>query len=427
MKNSICINRKLGSFAFLKGFRRTCIKVILICPILIISACNQPSRITFKHHVIANPLPGKAWGTGGFTLADYDKDGDLDATIQCRSNDDKVYWYEYAGADNWIPHFLGVAREYQLGAASLDVNRDGYADLVMGHIWFQNPGNLKSKPDTEWEGFKYNGDMPHENHDIVSVDVNLDRIPDVIMYNQSSSTLRWYNLTDPYNWTYTDIASDVNENDVHSGIFPNGVADIDNDGYPDAVMPMFWYKNPGTDSGKWVKRKWPYTPITPNPYGWGIRVWLGDMNNDGFNDMVYSDCDVQYSKVYLLINKNAGESWDKTELPLPESNVGESGSFHSLQVADFDNDGDLDIFAGEQEDATKLMKPKGLQERGIIFQNTGIKKNPEFSAIVIHKDNPGWHDTPDWRCRRRWGCRHCKQSMECRYYSLPYGLLGKQA
>ncbi len=41
---------------------------------------------------------------------------------------------------------------------------------------------------------------------------------EIVMYNQSASTLRWYNITDPYNWTYTDIASDVDENDVHSGI-----------------------------------------------------------------------------------------------------------------------------------------------------------------------------------------------------------------
>ncbi len=140
-------------------------------------------------------------------------------------------------------------------------------------------------------------------------------------------------------------------------LFPNGVVDLDNDNYPDAIMPLFWYKNPGVSGGEWVKKEYPYIPILPNPYGKGMRVWSGDINNDGFNDIIYSDCDVQFSKVYMLINENGGETWKKEEIPLPESNVGESGSFHSLQVADFDNDGDLDIFAGEQEDPNKLMKP----------------------------------------------------------------------
>lgn len=360
---------------------------------LVLYSCNPSPQIAFKHHVVANPLPSTAWGTGGFTLADYDKDGDLDVTIQCRSDDDKVYWYEYRGADSWIQHFVGIGREYQLGATALDVNRDSYTDLVLGHVWFQNPGNLKVEPDSEWEEHYYNGDMLHENHDIVTADINQDNIADIVMYNQSSSTLRWYNINDPYNWTYTDIASDVDENDVHSGIFPHGVVDLDNDDYPDAIMPLFWYKNPGVNGGgNWEKREFPYTLILPNPYGKGIRVWSGDMNSDGFNDIIYSDCDVQFSKVYLLINENGGENWKKEEIPLPDGNVENSGSFHSLQVADFDNDGDLDIFAGEQEDPNKLMKPDSLRERGIIFLNTGTVRNPEFSSIIIHEDNPGWHD-----------------------------------
>ncbi len=195
-------------------------------------------------------MPGTSWGTGGFTLADYDKDGDLDVTVQRRSDDDKAYWYENSGADKWIPHFIGIAEGYQLGAAAVDVNSDSYVDLVMGHVWFQNPGNLKIKPNSEWGKHLYNGDMLNANHDIVIADINLDGIEDIVMYNQSAGTLRWYNKTDPYNWTYTDIATDVDENYVHSGLFPRGVVDIDNDNYPDVIMPFFWYKNPGASGEK---------------------------------------------------------------------------------------------------------------------------------------------------------------------------------
>jgi len=54
-------------------------------------------------------------------------------------------------------------------------------------------------------------------------------------------------------------------------------------------------------------------------------------------------------------------------------------SFHSLGVADFDKDGNLDIFAGEQEDPDTYMmkdgklpmKPDGLKERGVIWVNSG--------------------------------------------------------
>ena len=91
----------------------------------------------------------------------------------------------------------------------------------------------------------------------------------------------------------------------------------------------------------------------------------------------------------------------KEMLPDPPTQAGDvpgTGSFHSLGVADFDNDGDLDIFAGEQEDATMTgrepllpMKPPGLKERGVIWLNSG-EKIPSFTTYVIHVDNPGWHD-----------------------------------
>jgi FG-GAP-like repeat len=365
---------------------------ILFTSFLVLNSCNSTSEISFRHHVVANPLPGNEWGTGGFTLADYDKDGDMDVTIQCRSDSDKVYWYEYRNADTWVPHFLGIGKEYQLGATAVDVDRDSNIDLVMGHVWFKNPGDLNTNKDSEWKENFYNGDMKEENHDIVCADINLDGTDEIIMYNQTSSTMRLYDITDPYNWTFTDVSSVVNENDVHSGIFPHGIVDLDNDKYPDAIMPLFWYKNPGKSGGEWVKNEYPYIPILPNPYGKGIRVWAGDINDDGLNDIIYSDCDVQFSKVYLLINGNGGETWKKEEIALPPGNVENSGSFHSLQVADFDNDGDLDIFAGEQEDATSLMKPDSLRERGIIFQNTGTIKKPSFTPIIINEDNPGWHD-----------------------------------
>ncbi len=360
--------------------------------LLMAISCSQPNNITFEHHSISDPLNGIEWGTGGFTLADFDNDGDLDVTVQRRSDDDKVYWFEYQSSENWIPHFIGVGKEYQLGATAVDVNQDSFIDLVLGHVWFQNPGNLSTNGGSEWKEFYYEGDMSHENHDIIAVDVNLDNKPEIVMYNQTASTLRVYNISDPYNWTYFDIASDVNRNNVHSGIFPQGIVDLNNDNYPDAVMPLCWYKNPGNSNEKWEETEWPYEPINPNPYGLGIRVWAGDLNGDGLNDIIYSDCDVQFSKVYMLLNQNGGESWLKKELEFPKSNVGETGSFHSLQVADFDNDGDLDIFAGEQEDPDDLMKPKGLKERGIIFQNIGNSKKPQFVPIVFHEDNPGWHD-----------------------------------
>ena len=128
-----------------------------------------------------------------------------------------------------------------------------------------------------------------------------------------------------------------------------------------------------------------------------------DLNGDGQNDIVYSDCDTGGSHVYWVENLGQGVKWERHALPDPPTaprDVEGTGSFHALGVADFDRDGDLDIFAGEQEDPDEYMtadgklamKPKGLKERGVIWENTGDAKHPVFVPVVIQIDNPGWHD-----------------------------------
>ena len=50
---------------------------------LLVSSFAQPeTNKYFRHHTIADPLPGpQEWGTGGFSLADFDNDGDADLVI----------------------------------------------------------------------------------------------------------------------------------------------------------------------------------------------------------------------------------------------------------------------------------------------------------------------------------------------------------
>jgi hypothetical protein len=38
------------------------------------------------------------------------------------------------------------------------------------------------------------------------------------------------------------------------------------------------------------------------------------------------------------------------------------------------------------------MKPPGLKERGVIWAGSP-GKSIQFTPVVIHVDNPGWHDT----------------------------------
>ena len=370
------------------------------CSLILSSLCigslfgqEISTSFAFSHFVIDQPLPGEGYGTGGFALADYDGDGDLDMTLSRRS-DTTLYWYAYQDDGSWDRYVAAKHGGGQLGAVALDVDQDGAMDLVMGRAWIRNPGDLAKMPDKSWEVHLYHGGMHQENHDFSLADMNQDGMIDIVAYAQGEGILRWYDRQNPMSWTYHDIAVDVNELNVHGGFAPKGAGDLSGDGYPDVLMPFYCYENPGSRPGSWKRHAWPYVDVGENLYGRSFRSWILDLDMDGDQDFVTADCDVGMSRAYWYENEGQGSSFKRNALPLPD---GPTGSFHSLAVADFDLDGDQDIFIGEQEDDSRLpqgsMKPLGLEERGIIFRNIGTVEGPIFQAQVIQTDNPGWHDT----------------------------------
>lgn len=347
----------------------------------------------WTHFTIADSLPGSAWGTAGPVLGNFDGDGRLDMALS-RREPQEAYWFQRRQDGVWVRHTIGRSPGLAdaLGAAALDIDGDGYLDLVFNRVWFKNPGNLKSNPDAPWLPQPFAGG----GHDIIAADLNGDGRLDIVTFN--GKELSYF---DPARGlAQTVIAKDL---DQHGGIAPHGVSDLNGDGFPDVVVAGAWFENPGRSKGTWTRHTWPHRVIPNASYGTSIRCWVADLNQDGKQDIVYSDCDTGGSHVYWVENKDRGEHWVPHDLPDPPTCPGDvpgTGSFHSLAVADFDGDGALDIFAGEQEDPDTYMtqqgrvpmKPPGLKPRGVVWANSG-GPNPSFVPVVIHVGNPGWHDT----------------------------------
>lgn len=350
------------------------------------------AAVRFQHFTIANPLPGTAWGTAGIPLADFDGDGDLDCALS-RRDAYGYWWYQRQTDSTWVQHTICVSTNIPqgLGAAALDIDNDGWTDLVFSRVWLKNPGTLKQDPDTPWSVNPFAG----AGHDILAADLNQDGRKDIVVFD--GETLVWF---DPaQSMASNTLARNVGH---HGGITPNGAGDLDGDGDLDLVIAGAWFENPGNGEGKWPRHNWPHLVITNASYGTSIRSWVVDVDRDGQNDIVYSDCDTGSSHVYWVRNEGKGAKWTRIPLPDPPTSPGcvpGTGSFHSLGVADFDRDGDWDIFAGEQEDPDAYMvrngklpmKAKGLKERGVVWVNSGSTP-PVFTPQVIQEDNPGWHD-----------------------------------
>jgi hypothetical protein len=340
----------------------------------------------FTHHYVSRDLPGDhGWGYGLVPPADFDGDGDVDYGIYARN--DSVYWFENRGIDDWVRHSAGALPTRGLGGAVHDVNGDGHPDILLAGLWYQNPGN---PTEASFERHTFDDRIDSEIHDMVLADINGDGQDDLVSLGDGEGVF-WYSIPDDptrdENWPRTTVTMSVlDENDdIHSGFFPQGIGDLDGDGDADIVLADRWLEN--QDEGtEWVRHLLPFG--ARGPWGLSSRTWIKDLNGDGHPDIISLESDGTGSGAAWLEN-DGGSPPSFTVHELPTTHRGTRGSFHSLYVGDFDNDGDADIFTVEQEDSSIL--PMGAGPRWFIWENDGGNP-PTFTERVIHRGRLGGHD-----------------------------------
>ncbi len=220
--------------------------LVLLCVFASLPAPAQISSALFRHHYIAREIPGKPLGVGASALADFDKDGDLDFAAYNRS-DGKFYWYEQITKDQWTPHLAGEFRISQLGCATMDVDGDGWVDIIIGGYWFRNTGRPRTEPFTR---FTYDSKILREIHDIVVADIDGDGRKDLAVLGDRDGCF-WYvippNPAQDADWPRTTITLEVlnDRADTHAGIHPAGIGDLDGDGDADVFVTDRWYENAG--------------------------------------------------------------------------------------------------------------------------------------------------------------------------------------
>jgi len=349
---------------------------------MMLSPLTIAADFKFQHHFIARDLPVTERGTGDYgltALADLDRDGDLDFVLGGRaSRPSQLYWFEFQAPDRWTQHRAGTDYLSDVGLAALDVDRDGWTDLICSGVWYRNTGRPR---EMEFDRFVFDENAAGA-HDILSADIDGDGKPDVVMMGDERTRLNalcWYSIpADPKQpWTRHSIGPPV-----HGAITPAGVADLDADGDLDVVRADTWFEN---DDGK--GRKWVAHANIPmgrkGPFGVCVRTAIIDLDGDGKKEVVIADADITDCKVAVLKNADGkGGNWSKTELPRSFT----YGSLHALAVADFNGDGRPDIVANEQEE----LLPTGRENpRWVIWENPGSNK---FVERVILDTKLGGHE-----------------------------------
>ncbi|MBC8468904.1 MAG: VCBS repeat-containing protein [Planctomycetes bacterium] len=315
---------------------------------------------------------------GQTSLVDVDKDGDLDWITGC--NGGQIWWFEYKAPDDWLRHTLAPKAPTDVGGTAFDIDGDGWIDQVSGQAWFRNTGNPR-----EEEFIMYPNAVTAGCHDNVAADIDGDGKLDVVAMSDKSA-LYWYKIpADPTKqWIEHKIGPPV-----HGAIDPAGVADIDGDGDNDVVRTNIWFENADGKGTKWTAHENIDFGQPEARYPLMTKTWISDIDKDGDNDIIQAEGDCISGRVAWHENRDGkGRIWIKHIIA---DKAGQD--YHSLALADFDNDGDLDVFSGggplTEKPPHKWFIWENLDGRGGSFKQHEIlsgKRCHEAKAADVDRD-----------------------------------------
>jgi len=300
---------------------------VVICVLCSYAYAGFPE---FECHQIAKI--GRSMGQT--SLVDIDKDRDLDWVVGERT---RTWWFEYVGPANWIQHDLGRGVRTDVGGTAFDIDGDGWIDQFCGTGWYRNPGKPRTEP---FEPFDSGTIICHDD---VAADINGDGKLDVVAISDQKNhkVTIWYEI--PANPRDKWIGHKIGGG-IHGGVGPAGVGDLDGDGDNDVVRGDVWFENVDGKGLKWTERAGLTPPggNRPDRFGLAIKVWNCDLDKDGDLDIVEAEADAVDGRVFWFRNQDKGKNWTCHLISANHTKQ----DLHSLAVADFDNDGDLDVFSG---------------------------------------------------------------------------------
>ena len=269
----------------------------------------------------------------GISLLDMDGDGFPDLLSG-------AYWYQNPGASGgeWKQHqfrTVGIHKEFvsDCGEWIVDVDHDGLPDLVTtgwiqnGLFWYKNPGPKATAAGVMWKAEKITDSFDTEGG--AFGDINGDGKPDVALAHYNRGGVIW-----------VDFGKDTprvhhlggREQDGH-GI---GIADINGDGKPDVLTPHGWFQQIDANNDKWQWHgDWDLGDT-------GFPILGYDVNHDGKLDLIYGQG--HGYGLYWLEQGGPKEHPTWTRHTIDES----FSQSHALALVDIDGDGVPELITGKR-------------------------------------------------------------------------------
>ncbi len=251
-----------------------------------------------------------------------------------------AYWYENPGAKGgeWKRHQFRTVETHlefvsDCGEWIVDVDHDGLPDLVTtgwitnGVWWFKNPGPAATAAGTMWNREKITDSYDTEGG--AFADINGDGKPDLVLAHYNKSGVLWIDFAGAKPVTH-HIGDRTN--DGHG----TGIADIDGDGKADILTPYGWFQNIDADHDKWTWHgDWRLGDA-------GFPILGYDVNHDGKMDLIYGQG--HGYGLFWLEQTGSGDArkWVRHEI---DASFSQS---HALKLVDIDGDGQPELITGKR-------------------------------------------------------------------------------
>ncbi|MBI3784769.1 MAG: CRTAC1 family protein [Deltaproteobacteria bacterium] len=360
-------------------------------------------------------------GTGA-TFADIDGDGRLDLYISGISGSSPQLYRNVGGGSFMdVTAKAGFAIDYEAdenrSAAFGDYDRDGYLDLFMTH--WGSPISPGRTIENLWHN---NGDMTFSG---VTNHASLQGLTSVVLGRPESSWMYTPNFADINNdgWPDLLVAADFATSRVylnnHDGTFTdatnqvisdeNGmgaaVGDYDNDGNLDWFVSSIW--DPVDEP------ELPYLGVTGNRlyrgHGdgtfddvtdaagvregwWGWGSCFADFNNDGNLDIFHVNGQLHYVPLFvtdpsrLFISNGDGTFTERSH----ELGMDDHGPGLGVVCFDYDGDGDIDILVANDSQSARLYRNDGGNQNAFLdVKLSGRAPNTEAIGARVYATSGG--------------------------------------
>lgn len=222
----------------------------------------------------------------------------------------------------------------------------------------------------------------NSSYNICVVDMNGDHKDDIVGVNNNNLKVH-YQTTTPGTFT---IANFPLTGVTYLPTWSLAAGDYNKDGYNDLVL--------GSGSGLSILRSnntgTAYSGITPGQYIFCQRTNFADLNNDGNLD-IFSCHDIA-PNVYYLNDNAANLTYYQTGVTPGAMNLGASGGNYATLFTDFDNDGDSDVFISKcSGPPCELIRNDGNGVYTNISATAQVNVTPiqTWSSAIADFDNDG--------------------------------------